>query len=555
MTITLATKETFVVASDNFRNSLNLIAPASSNTGTAFFGYCFQNDFLRHYHHAMPGVKSLWQTYKNNSGVFCAVHRANENKTIIFTDPLGQYPVFYYASGDQFFISNDFWLTAKLTSGGQINGDCAVDYVTYQSPVNQETLAKNVRRLTSHEAVEVLDQQGSARSTLLRFEPAKYEGSYDELLKQAAERFKVRAAAVLREGTPVVHLSGGGDSRLSFSALAACGYKGPVFSFGDGKSQDRLVYQALVEKLNLETGTVKWFNGKINNSEKFLKAVIAFNGLKTNNFSNWGFGNDSSHIEVTGYFGEGLLKGFGAFWGPNKSLSLFKYARTVSAFPASVFDSAEDRIRPEALEILDQNDGNALMAETDFYLRNRSPAHFGAHSVVNNRKFQSIDLIYDPLLPNLMRQCSYSEPAIKQGAIIIDLIRAIHSEELAAFPYDGRVIPTYNAWSERMQARGDFCCFSKITFPHRDLAPLGARVHDLADPNPSGMVCDPAPLSSIEDLNSHPQFNGLFDAYPVFKAVFAPNQSGKRDIERTSLATLAATYWLLQGNNYSPKIV
>src|SRR5690606_28264259 len=116
--------------------------------------------------------------------------------------------------------------------------------------------------------------------------------------------------------------------------------------------------------------------------------------------------------------------------------------------------------------------------EADFYMRNRSAAHFGAHSVVNNRKFKSVDLIYDPMLRALLKECSYPDSAIKQGAIMVDLIREIHSEALAIFPYDNRVMYAYNEWSRRIKAIEEFSCFAKISFPSRDLSPLGAEVHD-----------------------------------------------------------------------------
>jgi hypothetical protein len=420
------------------------------------------------------------------------------------------------------------------------------------SPLNQETLAEGVRRLTSHEVLTARQADGGGYELHVSSVASHaLERPYDSLLEFAAGRLKRRAAATLRSGCPVAHLSGGIDSRLAFAALASCGFTGPVFSFGDGSSQDRLVFQSLVERMSLSVGEIKWFHGRLNTSEAYLRAVIAFNGLKTNNFSNWEPATDDAHMEVTGYFGEGMLRGFGPFWGPANAVVALKYGRTVSVFPGSVFDHAERRMEREALKLLDEAGGHRLCAESAFYLRNRSAAHFGSHSVVNNGRFRSVDLLYDPILPDLLRHCPYPEAAIKQGAIGVDLIRTVHSEALAAFPYDDRVIPAYNDWSRALE--GQFSCFSNARLLHRDLAPLRVKV-EAPEPRSADMAIDhrPFPVTSPVDFSIHPRHAGLFDTFPELKPGLSAKGSGKRDIEFTALASLSAVHWLISEVRYSP---
>lgn len=542
-------KHHFVCASDDF--SKQLAESVSDTNYSEFYGYCFKGSTLHHDRFSCPRINELFASYASNCGVFCALYRKSENETIVFTDPLGQYPVFYYEQDGRFFVSNDFWEISKSVSSRRINEDVIYDYVTYFSPLNQETLSYKVRRLTAHQILQIRKTSSGYTFNVCEMPELRYDGTYDDLLIVGSERFKERATAVLALGQPVVHLTGGADSRLSFSALAACGYKGPVFSFGNGFSQDRLVHQSLVQSMKLEQGSIKWFGGAINSTYKLLHAVKAFNGLKSNNLTNWASGESDRHLEVTGYFGEGLLKGFGQFWGPNRTASPFKYAKTVSAFPSQVFDHVEKRIQAQSKEILERHDGNLLLAETEYYLRNRSAAHFGAHSVVNNRKFVSVDLIYDPMLTSLLRVCPYPEKAIKDGAILIDLIKLIHSEELAIFPYDDRFVTSYDRRSDALYEIGTFSCFSNLRLMRKELQPLNVDIHQTASRENEFSFAE-VKISSLSEIITLEPFAELIRTFPLLDLSHLPKCVGeKRALERISLSSLSAAYWLLNQQQQS----
>src|SRR5690606_29084263 len=130
---------------------------------------------------------------------------------------------------------NNFWLIAYLLKG-EFNDECAFDYLSYFSPLRNDTILRGVKRLRAFETIRIEQSIGVTS----RPYPVFTRQNYHQLIEDAAQRIRLRARAVLKSGTPLVHLSGGSDSRLSFSSLAAEQYTGPVFSFGDGHSQDRL---------------------------------------------------------------------------------------------------------------------------------------------------------------------------------------------------------------------------------------------------------------------------------------------------------------------------
>src|SRR5690606_11834293 len=97
---------------------------------------------------------------------------------VIFTDPLGQYPVFYFISNKSFLISNNFWLLCKLSPEKSFNEECMADYVTYQSSLNQETIRRDVRRLTMSEFVRLDTGSGAEYPSIEQFRPLALNDSY-----------------------------------------------------------------------------------------------------------------------------------------------------------------------------------------------------------------------------------------------------------------------------------------------------------------------------------------------------------------------------------------
>lgn len=530
----------FIIASVKFMEEIY-----SEPIQDFFLGYCFYDNKLFHQGKHKPtskDLKCLLDSYSYNCGVFSAIYKDTEQQIKVFTDPLGQYPVFYYINNSEFIISNDIWEIGKLLKKElKFNEDCMADYVTYQSALNQDTLIKGVKRLTVNEKI-ILEKNiyGGYSINIERNKIDILPFKYEELLDLAVSRFKQRSSAILEDNCPVVHLSGGVDSRLAYAALSTQGYKGPVFSFGGGGSQDRLIYEQLCDTFSLTQGSIKWFNKNISTVYDFLDAVKAFNGLKTNNFSNWGSCQDYDYCEVTGYFSGGLLKGYGDINLPI-STSNFNYAKKVSGFDESLFNMTDIRLRSEKKSLLEELD-NKLLANQLLYLRNRSSAHFGAHSMVSNQRFLSIDLLYDPLLLSLTNASPYSYDEISQSSVAIDLIRSLAGDKLAFFPYDNRVIKMTNRW--KLSNLEAINCFKKITFPENP--ELNAiSVQRLSYSRNENYTFDNKLLSRIDEFCNIDQARSFFDKYPIFETGLH-HQNSTRKLEKISLATLVATYLLLE---------
>ncbi|MGP5457123.1 hypothetical protein ACTXMD_01555 [Psychrobacter celer] len=261
-------KDFFVICSDDYSSSVSERYRIDTDSGfneKSFMGYCFQDNRLFHeLYNEIPDISALEDTYYYNCGVFCAI--IIEKSTRIFTDPMGQYPVFYFNKGGSFIVSNNFFAISSLLKEKNMNLDCMIDYVTYLSPLKQETILQDVYRLSSFETLKI------ENNSLKKVENNNYllDFSYDELLKIVADRMKSRAKALLDRSNPLCHLTGGSDSRLVLASLLANGFKGSVFSYGDEKSSDRQVCNNLKNKYKLSDGTLYRFDSYVNDLHKYI---------------------------------------------------------------------------------------------------------------------------------------------------------------------------------------------------------------------------------------------------------------------------------------------
>lgn len=430
----------------------------------SFCGYVFKGDELFHSEISVPNLQDLLSKYEENCGVFLASLQDGDILRI-FTDPLGQFPVFYYTRGSDYVVGQDFFEVINNIPTVEINHDCVTDYVTYFSPLNQETLVRSVRRLKPFESIEIHPEG----MKILRRYPFVDDAPYESLVKHAASRIRGRARALLRSFVPVAHLSGGMDCRLSVASLIAEGFKGSVFSFGNGRSEDRLISHEIANKFGMTEAGRRWYNAPLKTIPDMKRALRRFNGMKVINMTNFGVGQpDYSYSEVTGYFSEGLLKGFGRVL-QGTEFVMFSYGRKTSSLPEEAFERPNIRAETEFRSILDDVSGHTALANCLHYLQNRSPGHFGMHSVVTNKKCVSIDLIYDPFLLNLVRKAPYNEAIIRDGAIILDLTKQVHTPEFATFPYDNRTLFRHAEWTHAVKSPS---CFEPYAAAQIDLDAL-----------------------------------------------------------------------------------
>lgn len=541
-------KDLFIICSDDYSSSVSERYRIDTDSGfneKSFMGYCFQDNKLFHeLYNEVPDISALEDTYYYNCGVFCAI--VIEKVTRIFTDPMGQYPVFYFNKGGSFIVSNNFFAISSLLKEKKMNLDCMIDYVTYLSPLKQETILKDVYRLSSFETLKI------ENNSLKKVENNNYllDFSYDELLKIVADRMKSRAKVLLDRSNPLCHLTGGGDSRLALASLLSSGFEGNVFSYGDGRSEDRLISNLVATTYNLTPGTVKKFGLHVNDLKKYVNMVVAFNGIKSAHFSNWGSGSDKGYCEVTGYFGE-IIKGFGSInFKKDKfpsRISYHDYYRKHSNFDGDIFDQADLRVTEELRD--KQHFDSSILNNILFYLRNRCSSHCGMHSVVSNRRFISIDLDYDPLLLSLVNSCKYSEVHIKAGAITVDLIKTIHSTKLATLPYQGRVIPKFTKWIKDLDI--PLSCTERYNPEHEMLEKMKVdHIYKEPDLNFDKLGVENYRFNGPTALYQSPHFLKFYQDYPVFLSALSAKKGDKR-FELTTLSSLIVCELITKKEIYS----
>ncbi|MFM4714843.1 hypothetical protein ACEUD2_05775 [Aeromonas veronii] len=422
-----------------------------------FYGYVL-SDEAYHYKSNLPQNSKLFRNLRHNCGVFSCVFK-EDSKVLIFTDPLSQYPIFYFHDGDNFCISNSFKVVAKF-SKNEVNRDVVFDCFSYYSPTNNETLVKGCYTTKPFSYIEIDYSSGKPNFSIIEFELEDCHENYDQLLHRVASNFILRAKSILEHHKPVVHLTGGLDSRLALAAIMKASSSPQdysVFCFGTEQNEDKLIFNHLCKKFSLYPGGMLINGINIDSVKKLQYASKSFNGLKYTNQQNFYFSWTPNHSEVTGYFSGGLLKGFGNYFSQGKFIP-FSYTSKVSEIPKYVFNASAFRLYSE----INNYRRNYISKENLLYISNRSKCHFGVHSVVNNTSFHSFDILYDPDLIHLFNACPYSIEEKNCGAIITDLIEVIAGTELAFFPLAGKTLPVYREISLRDNEDN---CFIKCKLP------------------------------------------------------------------------------------------
>jgi hypothetical protein len=439
--------ENFFITSNNSFDSIH----------DGFYGYVISDDAY-HYKSNLPQIENLFNNLRNNCGVFACVLK-EKSKVIIFSDPFSQYPIFYFNDGNNFCISNHFKPVAKF-SQNEINPDAIFDCFAYYSPTNNETLVRGCYTTKPLSYIEIDYSSEKPTLSIVDFELNDCSEDYNQQLHKVASNLILRAKSILKHHRPVVHLTGGLDSRLALASIMKASSSPSdysVFCFGTEQNEDKLIFNHLCKKFSLNPGNMLINGININSINKLLHSSMAFNGLKFTNQQNFYSSWSPTHSEVTGYFSGGLLKGFGNYFS-NGKFTPFSYTSKNSEIPKYIFNASAFRIFSE----MNNYRRDYISKENFLYISNRSKCHFGAHSVVNNRSFHSFDILYDPELIHLFNKCPYSSEEKNQGVIIADLIEVIAGKELAFFPLAGKTLPAYR---ETPQIDINNSCFTKCNLP------------------------------------------------------------------------------------------
>jgi hypothetical protein len=227
---------------------------------------------------------------KNNiscSGIFAAIEVQNGSIKLIL-DPLCQFNIFYHVNHTEktFIISSNILLVKKLLLKWELSESYFFDQVAYQSPMRGKTILNEVYYIQfddlkfgnpwNHE-FEYLDS-----IPMLEIIRPKYnafdELDYDELKQIYVENLKARSKIIATEFDEVhVQLTGGADSRLAFAALTSI-RDISSYVYGDGKSQNRLIFEHLLAARKQKPVTEIEFVGQpLNTAERIIKGLIDSN--------------------------------------------------------------------------------------------------------------------------------------------------------------------------------------------------------------------------------------------------------------------------------------
>ena len=195
-----------------------------------------------------------------------------------------------------------------------------------------------------------------------------------------------------------VQLTGGADSRLAFAALTSVK---DVYSYvyGDGKSQNRLIFERILKaRKQSPVEKIEFVGQPLNTAERIIKGVIDSNFMKLNTlntYMNSSVEFEKSKCKVTGYYGANVCGGVVL---PPSDTS--KNPRLENFIP-EIFDYHD------YIEYFKQRHGHRRRTSFNdfFYINNRGKGHYSAHSLADNQHVASVDILYDYINLILVEKC------------------------------------------------------------------------------------------------------------------------------------------------------
>ncbi len=413
------------------------------------FGYCFlENTIVKNAKITNEQYQYIQDNHSTVSGIFTAISKIKGNITIVL-DPLLQYNIFYYIENEVITISNDIFLISSLHSLSECDDRYLFDSLAYNSPLRGLTILKNVFAvqyddLMNNSGVSQYKTPLPTQVNNLAFKVPDggiySKVAYSELLDMYIEKLN-KKSKILAENFEEIHiqLTGGADSRLVLSSFLD--YQNIYcYVYGDGDSQDRLCFESIVKSHNIKKVDKVVFAGQfLGNSSKIFKALYDTSCRKLNNLNTYMNSDEFVHgdkCKITGYYGANVC---GSVVLPPSNTDENMRTSGISADNFTYHDYVNqmeekyEGLRPTAFKDI-------------FYLNNRGPSHFAAHSIADNLKSNSFDILYDPINIELVKKCPYEESEIDRNAISVDLIH-INNPSLALHPYNSRQIPRYRDFS------------------------------------------------------------------------------------------------------------
>jgi len=451
-----------------FSNIINSSFSCNEDIYYFLFGYCLVNDLYKHNESLTKEEFDL--ICENNiscSGVFAAIKVHKGNLTLVL-DPLCQFNIFYHVNHAEktFVISSNILLVKKFIPKWKLSESYFFDQVAYQSPMRGKTILDYVYYIQFddlkfddpwNQEFEYLDSMPMVE--IVRPKYSTFDDlDYDELKQAYVENLKARSKTIATKFDEVhVQLTGGADSRLAFAALTSI-RDISSYVYGDGKSQNRLIFEHLLAARKQKSVTEIEFVGQpLNTAERIIKGLIDSNFMKLNTlntYMNAEIESKQEKCKITGYYGANVCGGVVL---PPSDI---KKNQRLKSYEPELFDYHD------YVEHFKSRHGFRRRTSFNdyFYINNRGKGHYAAHSLADNRNISSIDILYDYINILLVEKCPYTDFEIDKNAISIDLIYEF-DKQLALFPYDSRKIPKFKEFPETPLIN----CFDGYEFSSQDL--------------------------------------------------------------------------------------
>jgi asparagine synthase (glutamine-hydrolysing) len=215
--------------------------PWAVRGGLAVKGYAFaagrqflrEEALLQHVWDEMQRRDDLPGLLKSLNGVFSVICQG-AGKTFLYCDKSRFFPVFFRLT-PEFIVTDE--PENLILPGGEVNAT-AFDEFRYTGYVTgQDTLISGIQQVPAGELMTVWEDLTVTRRRLFSYRVRQTELRYDQdpvgemaaTIEKAADRF----AHAIGDGTPVLPLSGGYDSRLIACLLKARGFNNTIcFTYG-----------------------------------------------------------------------------------------------------------------------------------------------------------------------------------------------------------------------------------------------------------------------------------------------------------------------------------
>ena len=401
-----------------------------------------------------------------NAGVFVA-GRIDKNGATLVTDSLGQYPLYYFQSGERFLISNVMrYLTLAMTASGFATTPLlmpCLETIMFGGALGDATQIREIRRLPHGSYVHANPKLRFPRSAAMEY-PSSYEALIAEAHKALMRHVVAIAGAVGGPRHIVADVTGGTDSRLVLSLLMASSLRDETRGRCNARypHPDANVAAAIFARYNLraaqmplvyETNAHAQAKSLAKSHVDYCAGFTGATRSPNNAFVSLAFPN---LVHFGGCFGEigGSSRSYPFFDSPAEPEVTIKEAvdrftrrtgksRSHYLITKSGLSAARDNA-VTAIRTLDDEGISREQMQSEFYLRGRCRSHFGLRNWLNNKMKIVPDPLASPWLVAARRALQWRQ--YSRNRVVFDLLRAGGWDDLTKMPladkvWDTEIIP------------------------------------------------------------------------------------------------------------------